>query len=82
LFVLVIHTVEFIFGLMVEIASLALLASKIGVAYPILFVIGGPVPGTVFCFFFLRCFTRPRCSHRGGISARTCVQSPCWPFAW
>ncbi len=42
-----IHTVEIIFGLMVAIASLALLARKIGVAYPILFVIGGLVLGLI-----------------------------------
>jgi hypothetical protein len=39
----VIHTVEIIFGLLVAVAVLALLASKIHVAYPILFVIGGLV---------------------------------------
>ena len=38
-----IHTVEIIFGLLVAVAVLALLASKIHVAYPILFVIGGLV---------------------------------------
>lgn len=44
---LVIHTVEIIFGLMVAIASLALLARKIHMAYPILFVIGGLVLGFI-----------------------------------
>ena len=42
-----IHTVEIIFGLTVAIACLALLARKIGVAYPILFVIGGLVLGLI-----------------------------------
>jgi NhaP-type Na+/H+ or K+/H+ antiporter len=42
-----IHAVEIIFGLMVVIARLALLARKLNVAYPILFVIGGLVPGLI-----------------------------------
>jgi monovalent cation/hydrogen antiporter len=44
---LVIHTIEIIFGLLVAVAVLALLASKIRVAYPILFVIGGLVLGLI-----------------------------------
>jgi len=43
----VIHTIEIIFGLLIVVAGLALLASKIRVAYPILFVIGGLVLGLV-----------------------------------
>jgi len=39
----VIHTVEIIFGLLVAVASLALLARRLNIAYPILFVIGGLV---------------------------------------
>ena len=42
-----IQTVEIIFGLLVAIAGLALLARKIGVAYPILFVIGGLALGFI-----------------------------------
>ena len=42
-----IHTVEIIFGLMVAVASLALLARKLRIAYPILFVIGGLVLGLI-----------------------------------
>ena len=42
-----IQTVEIIFGLLVAIAGLALLARKIGVAYPILFVVGGLVLGFI-----------------------------------
>lgn len=42
-----IHIVEIIFGLLVAVAALALLARKIRVAYPILFVIGGLVLGFV-----------------------------------
>ena len=42
-----IHTIEIIFGLLVAVAVLALLASKIRVAYPILFVIGGLVLGLI-----------------------------------
>ena len=42
-----IHTVETIFGLLVAVAGLALLARKIRVAYPILFVIGGLVLGFI-----------------------------------
>ena len=41
------YTVELIFGLLVAIAGLALLARKIGVPYPILFVIGGLVLGFI-----------------------------------
>src|SRR5690349_2634374 len=41
------HTVEIIFGLLVAVAGLALLARKIRVAYPILFVIGGLVLGFI-----------------------------------
>jgi CPA1 family monovalent cation:H+ antiporter len=44
---MVIHAVEIIFGLMVAIAGLALLARKLNVAYPILFVIGGLVLGFI-----------------------------------
>ncbi|HUK83535.1 MAG TPA: Na+/H+ antiporter [Verrucomicrobiae bacterium] len=42
-----IHTVEIILGLMVATASLALLARKLDIAYPIVFVIGGLVLGFI-----------------------------------
>ena len=42
-----IHTVETILGLLMVVASLAILARKLGVAYPILFVIGGLVLGLI-----------------------------------
>lgn len=42
-----IHTVEIILGLMVVIACLALLAHKLNIAYPILFVFGGLVLGLI-----------------------------------
>jgi CPA1 family monovalent cation:H+ antiporter len=67
------HTVEIIFGLLVAVAGLALLARKMRVAYPILFVIGGLVLGFIpgcpesdwirnwsSCSSFLRCFTLRR----------------------
>ena len=47
LYAVVIHTVEIILGLLVAVAGLALLARKLGVAYPILFVIGGLVLGLI-----------------------------------
>ncbi len=42
-----IHAIEIIFGLLVAVAGLALLAHKMRVAYPILFVIGGLVLGFI-----------------------------------
>ena len=84
-----IHTVEIILGLMVVIACLALLAHKLNIAYPILFVFGGLVLGLIpglprvrldpelfFRFSFRHCFIRRRCLHRGEISARTCGPYP------
>ena len=47
LFAVVLHTVEIILGLLVAVAALALLARKLRVAYPILFVIGGLVLGLI-----------------------------------
>ena len=44
---MVLHTVEIILGLLVAVAALALLARKLRVAYPILFVIGGLVLGLI-----------------------------------
>jgi hypothetical protein len=35
------HTVEIMLGLMIAVAILAVAARKLGIAYPILFVIGG-----------------------------------------
>src|ERR1043166_3695693 len=42
-----VHTVEIIFGLLVAVAALALLARKMRVAYPILFVLGGLLLGFI-----------------------------------
>ena len=43
----VIQTVEILFGLMIAIATLAVAARKLGIAYPIPFVIGGLVLGMI-----------------------------------
>ena len=42
-----IQTVEILFGLMIAIATLAITARKLGIAYPIPFVIGGLVLGMI-----------------------------------
>ena len=47
MFVLVIDTIQIILGLLVAVAGLAILARKLRVAYPILFVIGGLVLGLI-----------------------------------
>src|SRR6266481_1407816 len=44
---LMIQTIEIIFGLLVAVAGLAILARKLRVAYPILFVLGGLVLGFI-----------------------------------
>src|ERR1039458_1363703 len=85
---------EIFVGLLLAVTVLALVARKLTIPYPILFVVGGLLlglipklpkvrldPELVFLFVLRPCCTPRRCSPPGAISGRTSVPSHYSPSA-